>query len=407
VYDVVDGQFTELASIGSFDSLGNFYSYITELCGFKAGRHEGKITGMAAYGKPIYIPQLRQLMIECLGNFKNVGNIFFRSALKELQRILPADFSHKDLAASIQVYSEELVVGLVKYWLQRTQRHNVALAGGVVANVKINQRIHEIDGVRSTYIHPGMSDEGLPVGAALALYHSRFHDGPYNPNVSYLDHVYLGPDYTNEEIRLELGKYGVEAHFYEEVEREIARILAEGGVVARFNGRMEYGPRALGNRSILYQAGDPSVNHWLNTALKRTEFMPFAPIIMAEHAHQCFEGLDGAQDTARFMTITFNCTPWMAKTNPGVVHVDNTARPQLVSERDNLSMYRILDEFNMHEEPIVCSPSDAIRAFKLGQLDYLAIGKWIARNPHPIKRSVNTEKFDTYLNRRGAIMRRY
>jgi len=163
------------------------------------------------------------------------------------------------------------------------------------------------------------------------------------------------------------------------------------------------------------------VNHWLNTALNRTEFMPFAPIIMAEHAHQCFEGLDGAQNTARFMTITFNCTPWMARTNPGVVHVDNTARPQLVSERDNPSMYRILDEyyklkgipclintsFNMHEEPIVCNPSDAIRAFKLGQLDYLAIGKWIAKNPHPIKRSMSTEKFDTYLNRRGAIIRRY
>ncbi len=201
------------------------------------------------------------------------------------------------------------------------------------------------------------------------------------------------------------------------MEPEIARLLADGAVVARFNGRMEYGPRALGNRTILYQATDPSVNYWMNDALKRTEFMPFAPIVMAEHADKCFLNVDGAENTARFMTITFDCTDWMAKTFLGVVHVDNTARPQLVSEKDNPSMYRILAEyhkltgypvlintsFNMHEEPIVCTPCDAVRAFKLGHLDYLAIGNYIAKEAAPLERKVDRSKFDSYLNRRGVL----
>ena len=165
--------------------------------------------------------------------------------------------------------------------------------------------------------------------------------------------------------------------------------------MARFNGRMEYGPRALGNRSILYQPGDPTVNDWLNELLRRTEFMPFAPSSLHEESHELYENTDGALDTARFMTITFHCKPWMAERCSGVVHVDNTARPQVVRERDNPSYYRIIDEyrkrsgvpviintsFNIHEEPIVRSPEDAVRAFLDSALDYLAIGDFLIRGP--------------------------
>jgi len=416
VYDVVDGKFTQLAAIESFASLGNFYSYITQLCGFKGGRHEGKITGMAAYGKPIYIQQLRSLLLEENGNFKNVGHVFFNSALKELEKILPPDFKHTDLAASVQEHAENMVVGLVRYWLDQTQHFNVALAGGVCANVKINQRVHEIPQVQSLFVHPGMSDEGVPVGAALRLYY-KLSQKAYDPKFPTMEHVYLGPEYTNEEISAELQKAGIQATYYEQVEPQIARLLVDGKVVARFNGRMEYGPRALGNRTILYKGDDCSINHWLNQCLNRTEFMPFAPVVMAEHAEKCFVGLEGVKNAARFMTVTFNCTEWMAKANPGVVHIDNTARPQLVSEADNPSMYRILAEFykvtqnpclintsfNMHEEPIVCTPSDAIRAFTLGKLDSLAIGNWIAVNPNPVARNVDTSKFDGYLSRQGVV----
>lgn len=416
IFDVAEGNFKEVHSISSFDSLGNYYSYITQLCGFKAGRHEGKITGLAAYGEPAYVTELKKLIVQKNGDVKNIGQVFFFSALQELERLLPKNFSHRDLAASIQVYTEQMVVEMVQHWLVRTGRYNVALAGGLFANVKINQRVHEIPGVQSTYIHPGMSDEGMPVGAALGLYY-RLSGKKYETNSATMEHVYLGPEFSDAEIRLELQHQGVDAVRYDDVEREIGRLLAAGAVVARFNGRMEYGPRALGNRSILYQATDPGVHYWMNDALKRTEFMPFAPIAMTDHAEKCFRNISGAEDTARFMTITFDCTEWMARNCPGVVHVDNTARPQLVSEKDNPSMYRILAEyyrltglpcvintsFNMHEEPIVCSPYDAIRAFKLGHLDYLAIGNWIAKNPTPVERAVNTAKMDSYLNREGAV----
>jgi carbamoyltransferase len=166
-------------------------------------------------------------------------------------------------------------------------------------------------------------------------------------------------------------------------------------VVARCDGRMEYGPRALGNRSILYQPTDASVNEWLNKRLKRTEFMPFAPVTLAEFADQCYENLDGARYPAQFMTITFNCTDWMKKHCPAVVHIDGTARPQLIHHDTNPSYYRILNEyykitglpslintsFNMHEEPIVCTPHDAIRGFLQGNLDYLALGKYLLQHP--------------------------
>jgi carbamoyltransferase len=268
------------------------------------------------------------------------------------------------------------------------------------------------------YIHPGMSDEGLPVGAALAM-EQRLSRRPGTERPPAMPHVYLGPDFDDAEIRSALDANGVPGERYDDVEAEIARLLAAGAVVARFAGRMEYGPRALGNRSILYQPTDASVNYWMNDALKRTEFMPFAPMVLAERAGGCFHGLQGAQDTARFMTITFDCTDWMRSHCPGVVHVDGTARPQLVSRQDNPSAHRILAEyqkltglpcvintsFNMHEEPIVCTPTDAIRAFKLGHLDVLGIGQWIARNPAPVGRRVDRGRLDSYIARRGAMHR--
>jgi carbamoyltransferase len=158
---------------------------------------------------------------------------------------------------------------------------------------------------------------------------------------------------------------------------------------------MEYGPRALGNRSILYQPGDPSVNDWLNELLRRTEFMPFAPSSMDEAADDLYVDVAGGRDTARFMTITFHCRPRTQETCGGVVHVDGTARPQLVRREDNPSYWRILDayrrrtgtptiintSFNLHEEPIVRSPQDAVRAFLDSALDFLAMGDFLVEGP--------------------------
>ncbi len=396
-YEVSEGRFRELTRVGSYHSLGNMYSYVTEICGFKAGRHEGKITGLAAHGEPIHEELLDSLLTYRDGGFHNVGNIFFHSALGELRQRLPEPFDREDLAASVQRHAERLSIEFTRYWVSRTGNRDVALAGGLFANVRINQKIHELPEVDRCFVHPGMTDSGIAVGAALAAYHDR--DPRPETNTRCLETVYLGPSYSSEDIAAVLENEEVDFGMPEDLPAECARLLSQGAVVAWFDGRMEYGPRALGNRSILYQPTDPSVNDWLNKALSRTEFMPFAPATIYEDRHRFYHSLAGAERTARFMTMTFDCTDEMKSTCPGVVHIDGTARPQLVRKQDNPSYYRVIEEyrsltglssiintsFNLHEEPIVCSPQDAVRAFKLGHLDYLAIGPYLARNPAPIE----------------------
>jgi carbamoyltransferase len=394
VYEVREGRWRLLHSIRSFDSLGDYYGYVTQLSGFKAGKHEGKITGLAAYGEPAYRDILDRFIRWEGDSIVNVGNAFRTAALKKLRRPLPEDFSREDLAASIQAVAEEIATRHVGHWQQKTGLSNVGLAGGVFANVKINQRIHELDGVDSVFVYPAMSDEGIAAGAALwNWWESNPSDGfPAKPKRCF-DDVYLGPEFSDEEIEEALNEHEVQFTRPGDITGEVAELLAAGSVVARFSGRMEYGPRALGNRTIMYRPDERSVNGWLNERLRRTEFMPFAPAVLAEDAHLYFEGMAGAEDTARFMTITFNCTPLMRRDCPGVVHIDGTARPQLVHESDNPSYYAIIERFkeltglscvvntsfNIHEEPIVCTPTDAVRVFQSGHLDVLAIGPFLAR----------------------------
>lgn len=390
VYDVANGRLNRLHAVRSFDGIGNYYEYVTHLCGFTAGKHEGKVTGLSAYGKDTYREILERFINYQAGTMVNVGNAFRWAAIEKLHRALPKGFSREDLAASIQSVSERICTQYVHHWRERTGRRNVALAGGVFANVKINQRIHQLPGVENTFVYPAMSDEGLASGAALSVSADKGH----SLHGRCFDHVYLGPEFSEQEIATALQRAGIEFSRSSGVENDVARLIADGYVVARFHGRMEFGPRALGNRSILYRPDDPSVNDWLNQRLRRTEFMPFAPATMLEDADQCYAGLDGARDTARFMTITADCTDTMKQSCPGVVHVDGTARPQLVSNEDNPAYYRIIKEFkrltgltsivntsfNIHEEPIVCTPEDAIRAFNIGHLDVLAIGPFLAQS---------------------------
>jgi carbamoyltransferase len=410
IYEARDGRLNKLHEVTSFNSLGNYYAYVTHICGFQAGKHEGKITGLAAHGKPVYQELLNQLITYENGTIVNKAQLFYESALTGIESRLPARWAREDLAASIQAHSEDLVKKYVGYWQRKTGKTHIALAGGLFANVRINQCVHELPGVEAVFIHPGMTDEGLPTGAALALNVGLAED-PACLTRRCLEHVYLGPSFTDEDIVQALRAAGIQYEASSHAEDEIADLLAQGYVVARFYGPMEYGPRALGNRSILYHPSDPSANDWLNKKLKRTEFMPFAPSALAEEAQMCFERVSGAEDAARFMTITFNCTPWMRRECSGVVHIDGTARPQLVSEADNPSYYKIIRKFyektglpcivntsyNMHEEPIVCTPEDAIRAFKQGHLDYLVIGSFVAKNAEALQRRVRRSE------RRGEV----
>lgn len=396
VYSARDGELSYLKEYSAFNSLGNYYAYVTHICGYQPHKHEGKITGLAAHGKPVYQELLREFVDEHDGEIVNHAGLVFRQAIDALRRRLPADWTKEDLAASVQVHFEDVIVRMVSHWLGETGHRDVALAGGVFANVRINQEVHEIPGVERTFIHPGMTDGGLQVGAALAACVPGTLSETMTPHRQPIEHVYLGTDLTEEEIRAALEHYGLEAESHDgPVEERIAELLAEGRVVARANGKMEYGPRALGNRSILYQPTDRAVNDWLNERLRRTEFMPFAPAVLHEYADVCFEDVEGARHAAEFMTITFDCTPWMRDHMQGVVHIDGTARPQLVREDTNPSFYRIIDafrmrtglpavintSFNMHEEPIVRTADDCVRAFLEGRLDVLAIGSFVVHHP--------------------------
>ena len=151
-----------------------------------------------------------------------------------------------------------------------------------------------------------------------------------------------GPEFSADEIATALQTSQLTFTRHDPIEPLLARLIADGKVVARFNGRMEYGPRALGNRSILYHAKEPEVNQWLNQRLGRTEFMPFAPATLYEKRNECYRNIDGADYAAQFMTVTFDCTEKMKNDSPAAVHVDGTARPQLVTERSNPSFYRII-----------------------------------------------------------------
>lgn len=391
VYSVRNGEWRRLRTVDSYDSLGNYYAYVTALCGFKAKKHEGKVTGLAARGEPRYRQVLERHIGYEDGGTVNRGGVLFDGALESLLEALPAGWRREDLAASVQAVAEDLVCRHVDTWMQETGHRNVAVAGGIFANVCVNQRVAELPAVDSFYVFPGMGDEGLAPGAAWwEVHESRAAAGS---NGEPLEHVFLGPSYSDEEMESALRSAGLVFERPADVAEEVADRLARGDVVSVFDGRMEFGPRALGHRSILYQATDPEVQLWLNERLDRTEFMPFAPAVLEEDAQRCFEVVEGARFPGRFMTVTFACTEEMRRLCPAVVHLDGTARPQFVDRTQSprfaaiLEAYRertglpaiINTSFNMHEEPIVCSPKDAVRAFRQGSLDWLAMGPFLAR----------------------------
>ena len=404
IYAARNGRLERLHETRAFDSLGNYYAYITHLCGFKAMRHEGKITGLAAHGEPRYVPLFREFIDEENGTLINRGGAVFGEAIRRLEQRLPRGWTREDLAASIQRHFEDVTTRYVGHWARRTGLTDVALAGGVFANVRVNEEVWRLPEIARVFVHPGMTDVGLAVGAALAGCAQGVLPRAMPSDPEPIRDVYLGPTIEHRDVEEAMSRHALRPEALNDgLPVTIARLLAEGYVVARAAGRMEYGPRALGNRTIMYQPTDPDVNDWLNRNLRRTEFMPFAPAVLHGERARCFGDMTGAEHSAEFMTMTFHCTPWMQASMAGVVHLDGTARPQLVRADRNPEFYAIVDafhdrtalpavintSFNMHEEPIVCSADDAVRAFLDGHLDYLALGEHLIRHPagvrHPLK----------------------
>jgi carbamoyltransferase len=255
------------------NSLGHYYGTLTNWLGFRANRHEGKILGLAAFGNadsPIY-KEVKSMLycdgLRIMAPFM-MGKMWHRKIgfLKNcVMRRLVENHSREDVAAVFQRRFEEVMTELVRNAVVQFKVDKVILAGGSFANVKLNQRILEVPGVTGVFVYPNMSDGGISQGAAL------YFDINRNGSVAHqLPNAYYGPSFTNKEIEAALKAENLEYTHHPEIEKEVAKLLALNKVVARFNGAMELGPRALGNRSILYPATDPAVNKWLNHRLKRT-----------------------------------------------------------------------------------------------------------------------------------------
>ena len=267
------------------------------------------------------------------------------------------------------------------------QRHNVdylALAGGVFANVRLNRKLCEETNIKEIFIFPGMGDEGIVVGGTLQYLLQRDGMAKFLDHRRRMENVYLGKDYTSSiddvlendpSIKKISGNSAALA----------AEMLASNKIGAIYTGRMEFGPRALGARSILANPGDASLNDTLNHRLNRTEFMPFAPYILEEDADEVFDITQVNRYACRFMTITVNVKEHWRDRIPAVVHIDNTARPQIISKTDNSLYYSVLNKFknitglpvlvntsfNAHEEPIVNRPEECLQSLLNKRIDFV------------------------------------
>jgi carbamoyltransferase len=409
------GKLEKLLEVPRQTSVGILYLTVTKFLGFRPHRHEGKVTGLAAFGNPNKHIGIMKEAVSLTRDGKFIRKInvnpmkiywlMFKRLLKnrfirhpEINLILDHlesnlhGFRKEDVAASVQIHTEDLLSNFVKRWLELTKQKKVALAGGIFANVLVNQRIAELPGVEKVYVQPNMGDGGTALGAAILTWQRFLEEQRKVLMPKYLTDVYLGPEYSDKEVEMAIrrAKLSGKAKRVKNIERIAAEAVAKGKIVGWFQGRMEFGPRALGNRSLLALPTDRNINQTLNDRLKRTEFMPFAPSMLAEDAKDYIKYRPQSEYPSRFMTITFDCTAKAKKQTPAVVHVDGTTRPQIVDKKTNHRYHKLISEykkltglsslvntsFNIHEEPIVCSPDDAIRSYKLNSCDALAMENW-------------------------------
>ncbi|MSO69330.1 MAG: hypothetical protein EXQ98_03490 [Alphaproteobacteria bacterium] len=382
--DTLYGGDDELTRTMRIDSLGLAYGYATQALGFRINRHEGKLTGRAAYGRPAAFDRIAaHFTVDDHGQIRS--DFDSNPALKRFMDEIAHSVSREDMACSIQAALEHFILQSVKRLLARHPVKKLGLAGGVFANVRLNQRLAEEAGVDEVFVYPAMSDQGLPAGGVLQFLLERDGLDAWLGRRYRLDQLYLGRDFSLAADEVIGATPGLKKIGDDPVSLS-AELCAASKVVALYTKGMEYGPRALGARTILGSPADSGINDSLNKRLARLEFMPFAPVVVAEDADSVFHLPAGSRYAARFMTITCAVRDEWRKRIPAVVHVDGTARPQLIERPVNPTYYDIVTRFkaqtglpvmintsfNVHEEPIINTPGECARALLDDRIDYVA-----------------------------------
>jgi carbamoyltransferase len=395
-------------------SLGSFYTMICEFIGYKKYGDEGKVMGLAPYGKETYSEKIRDIIKLKNGAFQLDLSYFQPLGSNQGMEVLPdgtvqlaRHFSDRmidvfgeprapqaeilqrdmDLAFAMQQRFEEVFFHLLNQLHQRVPETELAMAGGCALNSVANGKLFQTTPFRQTWIQPAAGDEGLAIGAALHTYHAVLQQ----PRRSELKNSYLGPEFSEARIEFELKKARL---CYQKFDREVlldrvAEQIAAGNVVGWFQGRMEWGPRALGNRSIVAHPGLPDMKDVLNARIKHREwFRPFAPSILAEYQHEYFEH----DHPSPFMLHVYKIRPEKRQQLCAVNHVDDTGRLQTVTREENPLYYDLIKTFQSRtgipvvlntsfneNEPIVCTPEEAIDCFTRTRMDVLAIGPFFVR----------------------------
>jgi carbamoyltransferase len=399
-------------------SLGSFYTMICEFIGYKKYGDEGKVMGLAPYGKDTYCEQIRKVIelndsafrldldyfmplgsnqgmqIQADGTVKLARH--FSNRMQELfgqPREANAEITQRDmdLSYAMQHRFEEVFFHLLHRLHQSVPSEHLVMAGGCALNSVANGKLFHQTPFRRTCIQPAAGDEGLAIGAALHTYHSTLRQ----PRRYVMKNSYLGPEFSDSRVETDLKRANLS---YRKLEREplldaVAAQIAAGNVVGWFQGRMEWGPRALGNRSIVAHPGLPDMKDVLNARIKHREwFRPFAPSILVERQNEYFE----YDHPSPFMLHVYKIRPEKRAQLCAVNHVDDTGRLQTVSREENPLYYDLIRAFERRtgipvilntsfneNEPIVCTPEEAIDCFKRTRMDVLAIG------PHLVLKSEN------------------
>ena len=388
-----DGRLEPVLTIPFPDSVGYFYSEFTEFLGFHRNSDEWKVMGLAPYGRPgvdltafidsqamPYRVHAKQLVANGAGPFARMAALLGppRAAESEIED------RHKNIAYAVQEACEAAMMNVVRMAIAKTQCRNVCLAGGVALNSKANGKIVASGLVEKFFVQPAAADDGVALGAALAPCLDDNGRLPHQP----MRHGYWGPSFEDEAILSALRTYKLRHTRLPDPASTAAEMLSQGKILGWFQGRMEFGPRALGSRSILADPRDPEMNTKVNNAVKFREWWrPFAPSLKKEAAG---DYLESATDSP-CMILTAQVRPEKRSVIPSVTHVDGSARPQTVEKEINPLYWRLLDEFekrtgvpvimntsfNLRGEAIVHTPTDAIRTFFSSGMDALVIGSFL------------------------------